>query len=150
MKKQECVIFDIDGTLSDPTHRRHYVAGLPASKQDWKMFSDAMVDDPPITEIITLLRILQHHYEVFVVTGRSDEYSEETINWLTENGVMDTSIYMRKQGDYRKDDEVKQEILDQILANNYVPVLVFDDRNSTVAMWRKNGIRTCQVDYGNF
>ncbi len=36
---ERCVIFDIDGTLSDPTHRLHHVKG---GAKNWPAFFDEM------------------------------------------------------------------------------------------------------------
>ena len=36
------------------------------------------------------------------------------------------------------------------LPENERPTLVFDDRDRVVAVWRKHGIRCCQVAPGDF
>ncbi len=45
------VIFDIDGTLADNSHRQHFLEG---GKKDWKGFFDAMVDDQPNINVLRL------------------------------------------------------------------------------------------------
>jgi hypothetical protein len=59
-------------------------------------------------------------------------------------------LFMRKAKDYRKDQFVKKEMLDTIKFLNYNPTLSFDDRDRVVKMWREEGIRCFQVDYGDF
>ncbi|MDP6730468.1 MAG: tyrosine-type recombinase/integrase, partial [SAR324 cluster bacterium] len=44
-KKQPAAIVDIDGTISDPAHRLHFVK---TGKKDWKAFFEAIPNDPPI------------------------------------------------------------------------------------------------------
>ena len=47
------VIFDIDGTLSNPAHRLHHVTGL--GPKDWTAFFATMADDAaaePIKDIL--------------------------------------------------------------------------------------------------
>jgi hypothetical protein len=57
---------------------------------------------------------------------------------------------MRKLGDRRDDDIVKFELLEQIYEMGYEPVLVFDDRDRVVKMWRAAGLRCFQVAPGDF
>ena len=57
---------------------------------------------------------------------------------------------MRSTKDNRPDDIVKKELLDKMREEGYNPILVFDDRDSVVKMWRENGIPTFQVNYGDF
>ena len=59
-------------------------------------------------------------------------------------------LYMRAEQDYRADDIVKSEILDQIIADGFQPDMVFDDRNRVCDMWRERGIRCLQVAPGDF
>jgi hypothetical protein len=57
---------------------------------------------------------------------------------------------MRPEGERREDCEVKRELLAQIRADGYNPVMVFEDRDRVVAMWREEGLRCLQVAPGNF
>jgi len=43
----DTIIFDVDGTLTDVSHRRHYVTG---GNTDWGKFFDEMVNDPPFRD----------------------------------------------------------------------------------------------------
>jgi FMN phosphatase YigB (HAD superfamily) len=42
------IIFDIDGTLMDISHRKHFVDG---DKKDWQAFKNATIKDTPIDMI---------------------------------------------------------------------------------------------------
>ena len=59
-------------------------------------------------------------------------------------------MLMRRTKDYRSDDIVKKEMLDEMRAIGYNPTLVFDDRDRVVKMWRENGLRCFQVAEGDF
>ena len=144
----KCYIFDIDGTIADCSHRLHYIHPRPA--KDWRAFFAACADDKPIEHMIVLMRALMLHWRVLLVSGRSDECREATKDWLFRHGVPYDSLYMRKAGDHRDDDILKSEMLDQILADGYRPIMAFDDRDRVVAMWRKRGIPCAQVAEGNF
>ena len=54
---------------------------------------------------------------------------------------------MRKEGDYRSDTIVKEEMYNQMLVDGYKPTMVFDDRPSVLRMWRELGSLTV-IDVG--
>ncbi len=134
------IIFDIDGTLADCRHRRHFVTN---GNHDWKSFNESMVMDSPIKPIIRLADMLYGREQVIFVTGRTEEYREVTEDWLNERltARFDVrSLKMRKYKDYRPDCIIKEEILMELKAEGFWPDLVIDDRQSVVDMWRSHGI----------
>lgn len=136
----KAVIFDIDGTLADLTHRLHHIKRQPIN---WDAFFAACVDDKPIQPIHDLARlVVAQGYKLILVSGRSDQVREQTEAWLAAHGVPHQELHMRKAGDYRQDTIVKSEILDAILAAGHEIAFVVDDRPSVVAMWRSRGL-TC-------
>lgn len=151
-----CYIFDVDGTLADLSHRLHFIkpkldvqGNLPA--KDWKLFFAACSDDKPITHVIELCRDLVPLAPVVFVSGRSDECRAATEAWLLKHvGTAGTYLFMRKEGDHRPDNVVKEELLIELRARGYQPVMAFDDRDQVVKMWRKLGVPCAQVADGNF
>lgn len=141
-------IFDIDGTLADCSHRLHLIHAKP---KDWRSFFSMCDGDFPIQHVIDLARSLWlADNQIVYVSGRSDECEEKTRTWLVKHGLPEAPLYMRKAGDYRADDIVKGELLDQILADDIRPVMAFDDRDRVVKMWRDRGIPCAQVAAGDF
>jgi phosphoglycolate phosphatase-like HAD superfamily hydrolase len=138
----KCFIFDIDGTLSDPTHRLHHVQW---GKKEWDQFFSKMGDDAVREPIADLCNLCGTLYPVLIVTGRPENYRDETTNWLERHDISCSHLYMRPANDTRPDHIVKKEILDKIRAEGYDPVMVFDDRQSVVDMWRANGLICAQV-----
>ena len=136
------VIFDIDGTLADLTHRLHHIKD---SGKDYDAFFAKCVDDKPIEPICRLLRILKQHLLVILVSGRSDAVRKETIAWLNKHQLAYDELHMRKAGDLRKDHIVKAEILEQIQRVHTI-LFVVDDRTSVVNMWRSKGLTCLQCD----
>jgi hypothetical protein len=57
---------------------------------------------------------------------------------------------MRGDGDKRPDHIVKKIILSDMRKVGLDPVLVFDDRQSVVDMWRGEGLTCLQVAPGDF
>lgn len=141
-----CYIFDIDGTLADCQHRLHHIEKTP---KDWEAFFAACRDDAPIVHMIRLAQSLTDQHIVFV-SGRSDIVRQETIEWLATHGVPDGPLYMRKAGDHKDDSILKIELLAQVRADGYEPMMVFDDRARVVKAWRDAGVPCAQVADGDF
>jgi len=147
------ILFDIDGTLANIEHRTHFVSG---KKKDFDAFNEAMVDDVPNEPIVTLLNSLEHKFQIVYVTGRLERYREVTEKFL--EGVKqwwthDLYLLMRPDDQrYIPDYEVKQKLLDEILAEIDKDNIIFavDDRSRVVKMWRDNDITTLQVADGNY
>ena len=152
----DCIVFDIDGTLSNCEHRLHHIT---QGRKDWDGFFDAMVDDSPNPDIVWLSEALapprwSHTSAFFIVTGRPDSHREQTENWLNEHAEnlwMNTeALLMRASGDRREDVIIKREILKEIRDQGYNVRLVIEDRKSVVDMWREEGITCLQCAPGEF
>jgi phosphoglycolate phosphatase-like HAD superfamily hydrolase len=141
------VIFDIDGTLADNSHRQYHLHG---PKRDWDAFYVAMSDDAPIQPIIDLANQLAGDYHIVLCTGRPSNYYEVTERWLYDHDVPRSALYMRAEGDHRDDTVVKREMLAKLRADGFDPLLVVDDRAKVVAMWRAEGLTCLQCAEGLF
>jgi phosphoglycolate phosphatase-like HAD superfamily hydrolase len=151
----KCYVFDIDGTLSDPEHRLHHIRG---ESVDWDAFYAACDQDAPIPHMVDLFKAIWYGTDSVVLfcTGRSDDVRDKTEVWLGENllnrgewfDALD--LYMRKAGDHRDDTVVKSELMDQIIADGYEPIMVFEDRARVVDVWRARGIPCLQVQASNY
>ncbi|WP_435019106.1 AAA family ATPase [Tundrisphaera sp. TA3] len=136
----KAVIFDLDGTLADLSHRLHHIRN---GSHNWDAFfaecgQDALIE--PIRDLAYLFHDQDH--KIILVSGRSDIARVLTEDWLNRHTVPFHELHMRKDGDYRQDFIIKSEILDQLLANGNQIKFVVDDRPSVVAMWRERGL-TC-------
>ncbi len=143
-------VFDIDGTLADNTHRRHYVE-QPKGKKDWKSFNAGMGDDVTNRQVVTVLHAVKAvGLTIVLATGRGEEHRQETEVWLTKHLISYDLLLMRPAKDFRPDTEIKREMLDEMRGMGIEPYFVVDDRNSVVAMWRGEGLVTFQVAEGDF
>lgn len=152
---KEIIICDIDGTVADLKHRRHYVEG---EKKDWKGFYSELEKDTPIEktrELLATLRTvdmpvsehddIEYIRTVIFVSGRPEDYRLETEKWLREHGFgFYWTLIMRPKGDSRQDTIVKQEIYDRYLKNKQI-YKVIDDRPSVIRMWKANGLDVIDV-----
>lgn len=154
------IIFDVDGTLLDIEHRRHYVQSKP---KNWPAFERGMIHDTLNVDIAFIGECMwMAGARILIASGRGEQSRGVTEQVLFNNGIVPTGaglenyrfeykkLYMRKEKDYRSDDIVKREILVQMREDGYNPTIVFDDRQQVVDMWRAEGIRCLQVAEGNF
>lgn len=170
------IIVDIDGTLANIAHRRHYVASKP---KNWKAFNAAMHLDTLNEDVAWLVRRLwiseesnnlgnyDPYNRIILASGRGEESRQVTTDWLANYGILPEvtdpnyvyptyplftyeRLYMRPAGDNRSDVIVKYEILQQMKKDGYSPYMAIDDRDGVVAMWRENGLRCLQVAKGDF
>ena len=81
----------------------------------------------------------------------SESARTETEAWLRRHGIAGwVELHMRPVGDYRRDDLVKRELYEALIANHYRVELVLDDRTRVVKMWRSLGLTCLQVAEGDF
>lgn len=146
-----CYIFDIDGTLADNSHRTHH---LTKSPKDWDSYHAATANDGAHKHVVDTANLLSEKAALVFCTGRHDGLRGITQMWLFDNGLCEqpqwARLYMRKEGDHRPDHVIKLELLAQIRADGFEPIMAFDDRNSVVKMWREAGVPCAQVAEGNF
>lgn len=139
--KKPAILFDLDGTLADPYHRRHFVRVKP---KNWVAFFKAQVDDAVIEPIAHILRgcfeSYRDKYKIVIFTARPDNYRGDTEAWLKKHNLSYDAIYMREAKDNRDDSITKKEMLDKLRADGYDPIAVFDDRPKVVRMWQREGI----------
>lgn len=145
MKMLAC--FDIDGTIANVLHRVNWVQTNP---KNWKAFNEAMVNDTPNWPVVRTLQALAKQGTVILASGRGDDYRDVTEKWLADHNIIGwQSLYMRKEGDYRSDEVVKREILDQIIADyGKKPDIWFDDRPRVVKELRRCGVFVADVYQG--
>jgi len=142
-------IFDIDGTIANTEHRQHFIRHRP---YDWDSWFAVAHKDVPYWEIVDLME-LSHNAGIknVLCTGRDEAQRQDTLDWLEQHNIVwFDKLYMRPYLDRRDDDIVKFELYEQMLADGYEPVLVFEDRNRVVKMWRSMGIKCLQVEPGDF
>lgn len=147
------IICDLDGTLADIQHRRHFVERPKGVKKDWDAFHAACVDDTPMQTTIDLVHALKasrYNNKLWITSGRMSTVMTETQAWLLNKGVCYDRIIMRNAGDFTPDNELKKSWMDSGVIPKERIFCVFDDRDRVVNMWRKEGLICYQVAQGNF
>jgi len=143
-----CVLVDVDGTIA--LHNR--------GAFEW----DKVITDIPNKPVIDLVKSLLYNdgQQVIFLSGRDGVCKEDTVEWLkkqfpildvgSNKGFHEEFLFMRQEGDTRRDSIVKRELFDNHIRNNYYVWLVLDDRDQVVKMWRQMGFTCLQVAEGNF
>lgn len=148
--KPKAILVDIDGTLAHMRGAR--------SPYDWKRVG---VDEPDfdVMQVITWIGLgMAAEYrgfhgepaKVILMSGRDAVCRQETFDWMVSWDFNYDELFMRPEGDMRPDNIVKAELFDTYVRDNYDVVMVFDDRNQVVDMWRRMGIKVAQVAEGDF
>lgn len=133
------VIVDVDGTV--------------ALKGDRSPYDEDRVSEdlPNLPVIATVKALCAAGYAVIFVSGRSRDCEQATREWLLEHTGIEPLLFMRASKDRRQDAVVKLELFDEHIRDHYNVVLVLDDRDSVVRLWRDQLQLTClQVADGNF
>lgn len=139
---QDAVIFDVDGTLCNVKSIRHLVTG---KKPDFDAFHKASASCPPHNHVVRAAhRVKDRGDAVLIVTARMTTYRNITAFWLAMNHAPSDALYMRAEGDFRKDYVVKKEILEKI-RSRYNPVHAWDDNPAVLKLWQEEGIPYTRV-----
>lgn len=135
----KAVICDLDGTLALMNGRNPFDAS--------SCENDLL--NVPVNRVLENYRKLG--YKIILLSGRQDQFREQTERWLLLHGVEYEVLLMRKFKDSRKDSIIKREIFEKHIRGTYFIELVLDDRNQVVDMWRDELRLPCfQVYYGDF
>tara|TARA_R100001244_G_C5138972_1_gene127479 strand:- start:158 stop:661 length:504 start_codon:yes stop_codon:yes gene_type:complete len=164
-KIRKTIIVDLDGTLAIIDKRRNLSRkvyyddnGKKHFRLDWnKFFNPSNIKlDEPNTKVINLVNFLKDKYNIVITSGRSDITKNATLKWLNKHKVYYDKIYMRKEGDRKYDDILKENMLHELVLPNFCNddinniEFVLDDRDQVVKTWRSLGLTCLQVAEGDF
>lgn len=130
------ILVDIDGTLAHMGDRGPF---------DWKRVGEDEVN----AGIRYLVNAFWSETDVVLLSGRDSCCRSETIVWLAKHDVRYDALYMRPEGDNRKDVEVKRELYEQHIKGKYNVRFVVDDRPSVIrGLWEPLGFTVLNVGKG--
>lgn len=151
VKAPEAIICDLDGTLAIINGRSPYDA------------TDCDIKDLPNFPVIeTVIAHYKAGRKIIFCSGREDKFMPETVRFIekhlkyVDKAINDSlwdveyELFMRKTGDKRKDSIIKEEIYENCIKTKYNVLLVLDDRNQVVNLWRNLGLTCFQVADGDF
>ena len=131
MIKKQTIIFDVDGTIADVEHRRHFVSQKPA---DWKSFREQTKFDTPVEWVCDIAkRFIAQGDNVAFFSARNESERSITEKQISEwIGEGHQGLFLRPDGDFRRDDEFKSDLADKFEEVGGIIDIVFDDRNHVV------------------
>ncbi len=129
------LIVDLDGTLAKIGDRSVYSA------------ENCDVIDTLNEHVAKTVQLYYNDgYKVLFCSGREDKYEAPTRRFIEKHlPGMQYELFMRRSGDFKKDDIVKQEIYNNHIKNNYYIHLVLDDRLSVCRLWHRLGLNLLRV-----
>lgn len=142
--KPNCVIFDIDGTIADNSHRLYLIQD---EEKDWTRYFENCVYDDPIWSIINTLKWYQSEGAAIVFSsGRAEFTRQSTKTWLEDKAEISawSGLYMRPENDYRSSVDLKRGML-HVIKQSYTPILAVDDNMDDVRMYFNNNVPCWRV-----
>jgi predicted kinase len=133
------VMCDIDGTLALMGDRGPY---------DFERCGEDAINRP-VRHALLMHRLFAGD-RIVLLSGRQEEFRAHTEAWLAEHDVPYDELWMRAVGDRRRDDVVKAELFDAHVRDRFNIRVSLDDRDRVVRLWRRMGLPTWQVNYGDF
>ena len=104
--------------------------------------------DKVVREIVIAMKKLIN-FKLLIVSGRDSVCRDETSHWLCKNHIAPfDGLFMRPEGDNRKDTIVKREIYEQFIEPHYDVFFVLDDRPCVIRMWRSLGLKVLDCGDG--
>ena len=148
MRNKQTIIFDVDGTIADVEHRRHFVNG----NNDWDSFRKETVNDTPVQWVCDIAkRFIAQGDEVAFFSARNESERDITEKQISEwIGDGHKGVFLRPNDDFTPDDVFKSELADKFIDMGGKIDLIFDDRQKVVDMWRDKGFTVVQVADGDF
>ena len=134
----QIIVADLDGTLSDPSHRRHHLATRPP---DWVGFSLAAGDDPPMLQPIRWLNSAGTHMPIVVISGRHSIALDITQSWLNAHHIRWDAIALRPSGDTVRGIAHKRRVLVAIMNLGLKPVLALEDSLDACEVYELEGLQ---------
>ena len=135
---RDAVIADLDGTLCDVTGILHHLEG---EERDFATFHAASADCPPRDEVVSAVRAARDAGKaVLVVTSREFVWRDLTLDWLVAHEIPYDELVMRVVGDYRADDIVKAEMLEQLEADGWTVSEAWEDSADIIELWTSRGV----------
>jgi len=135
--KKDCIIIDLEGTLSNCEHRIHHLE--KKEFYQWNELFQLDTVNESIVEIINRYRV--NGVSIILCTAKSAIRSSEVMSWLKKNDLLELidHFYFRVLKDTRSSVEVKKEMLRDIF-KNYNVLIAFDDRKDICQMYHSKGI----------
>lgn len=152
---QDCIIFDIDGTLTHIGGRQPFD------------FSKVSQDKPNEAVISLIDKFNKQGAKIIFLSGRSDICADDTVSWIKKHCgdipepkfveyddkelkdiITDANscpVLLRKNKDFRKGFVVKREIFEFAILPYFNPILALDDTDKIIDLWEYLGVPVWKI-----
>ena len=155
--KERAVIIDLDGTLvnnavrlENNLQRRRENLTNPQIRWD-EFFAQTMEYDQPHRWCLEMVRAFSlQGFKILFLTGRMATKSTKAVTeqWLTTyvGPGINYELIMRKNRDFRKNEQIKHDILTREILPRYNVLFAIDDMKANIDMMRTLGIPALHCD----
>ncbi len=134
------MILDLDGVISNATHRQHYLRG---AFKDFRGFFTAAPDDPPYESGLALAASIADDHTVAILTARPNYMLDDTRRWLAAHDVRHDLLILRPEhgrGSRGPSADFKRHELNRLRAAGYQVTAAIDDDERIIEMYRSEGV----------
>ena len=144
------VILDLDGVISDASHRQHFLRG---ARKDFDGFFAAAGLDPPYETGLALAASIAEDHAVAILTARPYYVVDMTRSWLAAHEVRLDLLILRPQsgrGSHGTSADFKRHELSRLRAAGYQVALAIDDDERNINMYRSEDVLALYVHSGYY
>ena len=144
------VIFDLDGVISNASHRQHFLRG---AFKDWRGFFTSARLDPAYEAGLALAASVDDDHVVAILTARPYYVVDMTRSWLAANEVRHDLLILRPErgrGSRGPSADFKRHELNRLRAAGYVITAAIDDDERIIEMYRSEGVFALYVHSGYY
>ena len=143
-------LFDLDGVISDASHRQHLFRG---SDPDWRGFFTSADRDPPLESGVALAASVVDDCSVAVLTARPGYVTGITRRWLAAHTVRHDLLIVRPRtgrGSSGDSADYKRFQLSLLRSAGYQVALAVDDDPRIIRMYRSEGVTALYTHSGYY
>ena len=144
------VVLDLDGVISDASHRQHFLAAERSKDKDWDGFFHACVDDTVIPHGRALAASIGADTCIVILTARIHDIRDKTVAWLTANDIRYDWLVLRGPHEGEPSSEWKASQLEALRAAGAEIELCADDDPRNVEMMRGLGFPALYMPSGYY
>ena len=144
------VIMDLDGVISNATHRQHFLRGV---RKDWRGFFTNARLDPPYETGVALAASIAGDHTVAILTARPNYVADMTRQWLAGNEVRHDLLILRPRhgpGSGGPSADYKRHELSRLRAAGYEVAFAIDDDERIIEMYRSEDVFALYVHSGYY
>ena len=144
MDKPNAVICDLDGTLFNNHHRKHFMFG-----GSWEEYHKAIVDDVPYVGMLSLLEMYRKMgNEIILLTARPEDDREATLKCLIKHDIQFEHLFCKPNEMNADSRFFKLDHYKKYIEPGYKVIAAFDDNPDVLDAWQNENIPTFQCYEG--